>query len=83
MLQRLRSRHPIDLPRGAWQRKKGILAILGGTAVMFVLIPLALSPLVALSESARKALILLAAGLGTLLFVLFIGGVRGKFGWDR
>ena len=83
MLQKLRSRHPIDLPQGHWTHKRGILMVLGGTAVLFVLLPFALSPLVALSESSRKAMLAVAAGVGTLLLVLFVGGLRGKFGWDR
>lgn len=83
MLQKLRSRHPIDLPRGAWGHKRAILAILGTIAVLFVIIPFLVSPLVSLSADATKALLLLAAGIGTLVLVLFVGGVKGKFGWDR
>jgi len=83
MLQKLRSRHAIDLPYDGFGRKKGILAILGGIAALFVLLPLALSPLAALAESSRRALILVAAGMGTLVFVLLVAGIRGKYGWKR
>lgn len=83
MLQRLRSRHPIDLPAGKWGHAKPILAVLGTLAVLFVVLPLLLSPLVAAGASFRRALFLIAAGVGTLVLVLLITGVRGKFGWQR
>ena len=83
MLQKLRSRHPVDLPYGGFGRKKGILTVLGGLAVLFVLVPLALSPLVQLSESARKAVVLVGAGIGLLVVVLLFGAIRGTTGWDR
>lgn len=83
MLQKLRSRHPVDLPYGTWGRKRAILAVLGGIAVLFVVIPFLLSPLVALNAGARKAVVLVAAGFGTLFLVLLVGGARGKFGWQR
>ena len=83
MLQKLRSRHPIDLPYGGFARKKGILTVLGGLAVLFVIVPLLLSPLVQLNESARKAVVLVGAGVGLLVAVLLVGAILGKTGWDR
>ena len=83
MLQKLRSRHAIDLPYSGFGMKKGILAVLGGILVLFVLLPLALSPLAALSQSVPKAAIAIAAGFGALLLVLLLAGIRGKFGWQR
>jgi hypothetical protein len=83
MLQKLRSRHPVDLPYGTWGRKRGILTILGGLAVLFVVIPLVLSPLVQLGASTRKAVVLVGAGVFMLLFALLMGAIRGKTGWDR
>lgn len=83
MLEKLRSRHPIDLPDGAWGQKKGILTILGGIAVLFVIVPLLLSPLAALSVSVLPVLIAIGAGFGTLFVALLFGAARGKFGWQR
>lgn len=83
MLQKLRSRHGVDLPYSGFGTKKGILAVLGGLAALFVVIPFLLSPLAAADESVRKAAILMAAGLGTLVFVLLVAGIKGKFGWQR
>lgn len=83
MLQKLRSRHPIDLPNGKWGRAKPILGVLAAIAVLFVFIPLLVSPLVAASASLRNAIVLLGAGIGTLVLVLVIGGIRGKTGWQR
>ena len=83
MLQKLRSRHGVDLPYSGFGTKKGILAVLGGLAVLFVVIPLLLSPLVALSDSVRRAAIAIAAGVGTLVLVLLVAGIRGKYGWQR
>jgi hypothetical protein len=83
MLRKLRSRHPIDLPRGKWGRAKPILAVLGTLAILFVLIPLLLSPLLAARVSIPRAAILIGAGFGTLVFVLVLGGIRGKSGWQR
>jgi hypothetical protein len=83
MLQKLRSRHPIDLPRGHWAHKRKFLGVLGILAVLFVIVPLLLSPLVALSASVPRVAIAVAAGVGTLVLVLLVGGVRGKTGWDR
>lgn len=83
MLQKLRSRHPIDLPFGAWGRKKAILVVLGGLTALFMLLPLAASALVALGDSVVRAAILVGAGVGTLLVVLAIAGMKGKHGWQR
>lgn len=83
MLQKLRSRHAIDLPYGGFGTKKGILAVLGGIFALFVLTPFLLSPLVALSASATRAIIMVGAGFGVLVLVLAIAGIRGKHGWQR
>lgn len=83
MLQKLRSRHPVDLP-DRFGRKRGILAILGGLAVLFVIIPFLLSPLAAYL---RMGLVPTALGIGAavlvLVLVLGFGAARGKPGWDR
>jgi hypothetical protein len=83
MLQKLRSRHGVDLPYSGFGTKKGILTVLGGIAALFVIIPFLLSPLAAANESVRRAAILIGAGVGTLVFVLLVAGIRGKFGWQR
>lgn len=83
MLEKLRSRHSIDLPYGGFGMKKGIFVILGGIAALFVLMPLGLSPLASLSEHSRKTILAIGAGFGTLILVLAIAGIRGKYGWKR
>lgn len=89
MLQKLRSRHPIDLPAEGFGHKKGILAVLGGIAVLFVLVPFLLSPLAALYRGMRAESgvlpvgIAIAAGLAVLALVLLVGAARGKTGWNR
>lgn len=86
MLDKLRSRHPVDLPAGRWGTKRMILVILGGIAAFFVLAPLGLSILGGLTEGGRLnkgAVISIGAGVGFLLVVLVVGGIRGKPGWER
>lgn len=84
MLQKLRTREPIDLPAEGFGRKRGILAILGGLFVVFVLLPFLLSPLAALvREGVSVTVIAVGAAVATLLAVLFVTGLRGKPGWNR
>lgn len=83
MLQKLRSRHAIDLPFAGFGIKKGIFLILGGIAALFVLMPLGLSPLAALSESVVGTIVAIGAGFGILVLVLVVAGIRGKYGWQR
>lgn len=90
MLQKLRSRHPIDLPTEGFGHKKAILAVLGGIAVLFVFIPFLLSPLAALlgglqagGDGVSRVVVVIAAGFATLFFVLLVGALRGKRGHDR
>lgn len=82
MLQKLRSRHPIDLPVEGFGRKKAILAILGGLFLLFVALPFLLSPIAAGLEDVRLV-VSAAAGFATLLLVLLIGTAIGKKGADR
>lgn len=41
MLNKLRSRHPVDVPAEGFGRSRGLMGIIGFLAVLFVLIPLA------------------------------------------
>lgn len=79
MLQKLRSRQPIDLPVESWGRRRPTLAILGVIAALFVVIPL----VVALLGGGRVAPIPVAAGVGILLVVLLVAAARGKPGANR
>lgn len=79
MLQKLRSRQPIDVPAENWGRRRPTLAILGTIATLFVLIPLVM----ALLGGGRVAPLPIAAGVGILLVVLIVTGLRGKPGWNR
>lgn len=79
MLQKLRSRHPVDVPAEKWGRRRPTLAILGTIAVLFVLLPIVISFL----GGGSVAPLPVAAGIGILLVVLVIAGARGKPGHDR
>lgn len=79
MLEKLRSRHPIDVPAEEWGRRRGFLVILGGIAALFVLLPLA----GAAYAGAFRAPYAIAAGVGALVLVLVLGAVRGKTGHAR
>lgn len=89
MLQKLRSRYPIDLPADGFGTKKAILAVLGGIAVLFLIVPFLLSPLAALLRGARSddgvlpVVIAIGAAFGLLALVLVVGGIRGKPGHAR
>lgn len=82
MLQKLRSRHPIDLPVEGFGHKKVILAVLGGLFLLFVALPFLLSPLAAARENMRL-IVAVAAGFAALLLALLVGAAIGKKGWDR
>lgn len=85
MLEKLRSRHPIDLPE-RYGHKVGILVILGGLAVLFVIVPLFVALGASLIEKGRidqTRAALVAGGIGFLLLVVLVSGIRGKVGWDR
>ena len=91
MLQKLRSRHPIDLPAEGWGRRRLFLAVLGGLAVLALLIPLALAILGAPAraflrgdgDGLRAILLGVGVGMGVLLLVLLAYGVKGKSGHAR
>ena len=81
MLEKLRSRHPIDLPAEEWGTSRGLLGALGTLALLFVLLPL----LAALYAAVRTRSLLLGVGaaIGALLVVLLLLGMRGKPGHAR
>lgn len=79
MLQKLRTRHPIDLPAEKWGRRGPTLAILGGIFLLAVLLPLIL----AFVGGLLTAPVALGVGLAVLFVVLLVGGARGKPGWNR
>lgn len=81
MLEKLRSRHPIDLPAEAWGRSRGLLGALGTLALLFLVLPL-LAALYAAVRS-RNLLMGVGAAIGALLLVLAIVGMRGKPGHRR
>ena len=84
MLQKLRSRHTIDLPAEGFGRKRGILAVLGGLFALFVAIPFLLSPIASLLRlGATFTVVAVGAAVAALLFVLIVTGIRGKPGWNR
>lgn len=87
MLKKLRSREPLDLPVEGWKKRTPTLAILGVIAVVFLFVPFLLALVVGVFDpdtgfrlSRAQAV---AAGVGTLLLVLLLGGLLGKPGWQR
>lgn len=86
MLEKLRSRHPVDLPAESWGRRTPFLAIIGGIAGLFLILPLGLSLIAALVRDGEfnvSAATAIAAGFGFLFIVLLVAGIRGKVGHDR
>lgn len=86
MLQKLRTRHPIDVPAEGFGRRSSFLAILGVLAVLFVLLPLVLSLAGGLYNDGRvnrAAAIAVGAGLAALLLAILVGAIRGKPGHKR
>lgn len=86
MLQKLRTRHPIDLPAEGWSRRRLFLAVLGGIAVLALVVPFLLSILSAGLSGARGSMsapLAVGVGMGVLVLVLLVYGARGKPGWDR
>ncbi|MEA3201491.1 MAG: hypothetical protein QOE90_2919 [Thermoplasmata archaeon] len=81
MLQKLRSRHSIDLPVERWGRRRPTLAIIGILAVVFLLLPLLIALISGAARVTRAEGI--AAAVGLLLLVLIVGALRGKPGWNR
>jgi hypothetical protein len=79
MLEKLRSRHSIDLPAEGFRRSNGLFVAIGGIALLFVLIPL----LLALYAVARTATIGIAIGVAALLLVWIVWGAIGKPGYAR
>lgn len=91
MLQKLRSRHPIDLPAERWGRRRAFLVILGGLAVLALLVPLALAFLGPPARAAMRGdsdglvsfVVRAGVGLGVLAVVLLVYAAKGKPGHDR
>lgn len=82
MLQKLRSRHPVDVPAEGFGTKKGILAVLGGLLLLFVLVPLLLALVAALGLD-RGVLLAIGVAFALVVVVLALGAARGKPGWER
>ena len=85
MLKKLRSREHVDIPAEGWGRRRPTLAIIGLIAVLFLFVPLVLALVNGVYDggvrvSGAQAV---AAGVGTLLLVLILLGIKGKPGWDR
>lgn len=73
MLQKLRSRHGIDLPIDGWKRSNGLLVVIGGLAFLAVLLPAA----VALIQGALTWATGVLIGMGTLVLVFLLMGAMG------
>lgn len=86
MLQKLRSRHPIDLPTEGFGRRRPTVAILGGILFLFLLVPFLVSPLAAVyrgmvaGESVPHSALGIVVAWALLVVVLIVAGIRGKPG---
>ena len=79
MLEKLRSRHSIDLPAEGWRPSRLLFVVWGGIAFLFVLAPL----LLALYAGAKAVPVAIAVAFGALLLALLVGAIRGKPGARR
>ncbi|HWH08887.1 MAG TPA: hypothetical protein VNX21_06785 [Candidatus Thermoplasmatota archaeon] len=87
MLEKLRSRHPIDVPAEDWGRSRGLLGALGTLALLFLALPL-LGTLAAAALAYRNGegagwLLGAAAAIAALMLVILVAGARGKPGHAR
>lgn len=73
MLQKLRSRHSIDLPIDGWKRSNGLLTVIGGLAFLAVILP----SIVALVQGALTWATGVLIGLGTIVLVFLAMGAMG------
>ena len=86
MLQKLRSRHDIDLPYEGFGRRRPTLAILGLIAVAFLFVPLLLALVSGFWRDGSVHVSTaqgIAAGVGALLLVIIVATLVGKTGHDR
>lgn len=79
MLEKLRSRHSIDLPAEGFGRSHGLLFVWGGIAALFVALPLALT----FYAGARILPYAIGTAAGALILVWLGGAIRGKPGSRR
>ncbi|MFA5862582.1 MAG: hypothetical protein WDA16_12900 [Candidatus Thermoplasmatota archaeon] len=79
MIEKLRSRRSIDLPAEGWKNSRRLLAVLGGLAALFVILPLAL----ALYGGARDHALGIVLGVSALVLALVVGAALGKPGHAR
>lgn len=88
MIEKLRSRHPIDVPAEGFRASRGLFTVIGGIAALFVLLPLGLALLLGVIDVNARVLripvvlAIVAAG-ATLVLVLLVGALRGKPGHAR
>lgn len=76
MLEKLRSRHPIDLPVESWGRSRGLLGTLGTILVLVVLLPLLGVAYYAATH--RNVMLGVVAAGGAFLLVFLVWTARGK-----
>lgn len=81
MLEKLRSRHPIDVPADEWKRSRGLLGALGTILVLFLLVPLGLVAYAAIKD--RSFLLGAGAAVGAFLLMILVYAARGKPGHAR
>ena len=79
MLEKLRSRHSIDLPAEGFGRSKGLFVVWGGIAFLFIGVPL----LLAFVKGALLIPLAVAAAIGAFLLAWLVGAIRGKPGSRR
>lgn len=73
MLNKLRSRHPVDVPAEGWQRSRGLLAVIGTLGVLVVVVPV----LLAILEGALRGPLMIGIAVAAALAALLILGALG------
>lgn len=88
MIEKLRSRHPVDVPAEGFAASRGLLTVIGGIAALFVLLPLGLALLLGVIDVNARVLripviLAIAAAGATFVLVLMVAAMRGKPGHAR
>lgn len=81
MLEKLRSRHSIDLPVESWGRSRGLMGTLGAIALLFLGLPLL--GVLAWAAWQRQPLYGMALAGAAFVLVFVVWGAWGKAGHRR
>jgi len=84
MLKKLRSRHGIDLPYQGFGSRKLFLAVIAGMALLFIAVPLVLSPIAEIvGDNGTKRLVAIVVPFVIFAFIMVTVSITGKVGAER